>query len=624
MKLFNTLAKKIVAGVAIVAAVAGITGVAIASFGPDRPTKAYYDGVAGFDYPVFNSFTNVPNYGDERNFLTGKYANTSVLADPLSNVKQDDEITLQVLVHNNADPKYNADGSGFAKDTMVRIALPNGIAKSQQATAYINASNTTPRQVYDTMDFGSYNGGYFAVEYIPGSAHIRGNYIDTDLGANGDAIVAGGVKIGTRALNGTIEGCFKEEVLVTIKVKVKMPQYTLKKEVRKESEATTAYATTKDASLSDTLVWKMTFENIGRTKLDNVQFTDPLPDHMSVVPGSIKVYNSANPNGYTPDSAIQMNGRQIEMVLGDYAPAGNAYIYFRTKTDRNVADLCGTVGQKNTAYVQPTGLIAISNDATVNIVTGKTCQPVVVKECKSLEFAKINRTTFDFTATANVANAHVTSYVFTAKDKNGASIATQTVTTNATTAAYHFVKDVPGDYTVSVVINTDKGVATGTCEKTVTVEQVPTTPVFTCDGLTIEKIGGRKVKVSVSYTADPSSRVQVRTYEYNFGDGSTAQVTNKNPNEYEYAKDGTYNVNVKVTFAVDGVNQTISGSNCAKTVTFTTKEVCKYNSTIDADNVNCKVPTALPRTGGSATLGMFIVTTMLGMFAFRAYAVRKN
>lgn len=502
MNIFSRLPKKLIASIAVIAAIAGITGAAVAGFGPDRPTKSYEGpGTAGFDYPVFNSFVNVPEYGDERNFFTGKYPSGTFLTDPLAQVKQDDELTLQILVHNNADPKYNADGSGFAKDTTVRVELPTGMAKNQTATAYINASNTNPKQVTDTLDFGAFNGGYFELDYVEGSANVRGNFINT---AVSDDIVTTGVKVGTRSLNGTVEGCFEEEILVTIKVKVKMPHYTLKKEVRLDSESTASYSDTKNANMSDTLVWKMSFTNIGLTKLDNVQFIDPIPEHMTIVPGSIKVYNASNPNGYAvPDSAIQLNGRQIEMVLGDYAANGNAYVYFKTKTDRNIADMCGTVAQTNTAYVRPSGLIAISDSATVSINTGKQCSS--------------------------------------------------------------------------------------------------TTPSYSCSVMAT-KLAGREVKFTVDTVTSPAGSVSVKNYEYNFGDGSTKFLTDKNVANHTYSKDGTYKASVVVTFTVNGEDKTAL---CSANVSFV------------------PTPTTLPNTGSSNIYGAFAGISIAGALAHRFWTIRQ-
>jgi hypothetical protein len=134
----------------------------------------------------------------------------------------------------------------------------------------------------------------------------------------------------------------------------------------------------------------------------------------------------------------------------------------------------------------------------------------------------------------------------------------------------------------------------------------PETPVYSCSDLTIEKLGGRQIKATVTANGTPTSRVVLKNIEYTFGDGSTPLVSTANTAEHTYTTDGTYNVSAKVTFAVDGVNHEVGGTSCATTVTF------------------APTATKLPKTGASSTLGVFIATTMLGMFAFRAYAVRKN
>src|SRR5664279_3336752 len=111
MKLFKHFSKR--AKLLTLGAVIALTAIALvpaitkAGPGPDRPTKAYSDGVAGFDHVTFNSFTGVPGIGDERNFFNGKYADSSAYTDPLPQVKDGDVLTLEVYVHNGADPSLN-------------------------------------------------------------------------------------------------------------------------------------------------------------------------------------------------------------------------------------------------------------------------------------------------------------------------------------------------------------------------------------------------------------------------------------------------------------------------------------------------------------------------------------
>lgn len=616
MKLFNTLTKKIVAAVAVMAAVAGIAGVAIAGFGPDRPTKAWSPTVSGFDHVVFNSFTGVGNgIGDERDFARGGIiGNQANWADPVNNVPDGAEVEVKLYIHNNADSTLNDSGVGVAKNVVVKVNVPTTSAQAQDITSTITADNASPKSIFDTLSLTGANGGFFELVPVSGSAKIFD--VNGNASAISDQLFSGtGVNIGDQ------KGCFQFRREITFRVKVKMPNYSISKQTKILGQGSWVENVT--GSATDTYAWMVTFTNTGNTELKNVKIVDNIPANMTVVPGSVKLTNGNFPNGTViPDAAIQNNGKQINTDIGNYNPGINAFVTYRTTITDATKLTCGETSFVNEAFATPTGLGAIRDIATAKTVK-TNCEVIVVKECKALTVAQINRTTFDFTAEANVSNATVTSYVFTAKDKNGNVIDTKTVTSSATTAAYHFVKDVAGDYKVSVVINTDKGVATGTCEKMVTVKEAPKTPVFTCDGVTVDKIGGRKVSITVSTTADPSNRVQVKGYEYNFGDGSAVLNTDKNPSEYTYAKDGTYNVSVKVTFAVDGVNQTVGGANCSKVVTFTT-EVCKFNANLPVDDKNCKPVTVLPKTGGSSTLGLFIATTFVSMLGFRAYASRKQ
>lgn len=102
--------------------------------------------------------------------------------------------------------------------------------------------------------------------------------------------------------------------------------------------------------------------------------------------------------------------------------------------------------------------------------------PVVSFACTELAVANIDRTHYDFTAKSSVSNATVTSYGFTVKDANGNTVDTNTVTTNANSAVYHF-NQATGTYTVSAVVNTDHGsTSASACSKQVIVAAVPTTP----------------------------------------------------------------------------------------------------------------------------------------------------
>lgn len=98
--------------------------------------------------------------------------------------------------------------------------------------------------------------------------------------------------------------------------------------------------------------------------------------------------------------------------------------------------------------------------------------------CTGLDFNEASGTQFDFTAHGSAQDAVIASYGFVAKNANGDVVDTKTVTTAATQASYTFNQTNPGNYSISAVVNTDKGSTNASdCTKTVTVKEQPATPV---------------------------------------------------------------------------------------------------------------------------------------------------
>ena len=486
MKLFNHFSKR--AKLLTLGALLAITAVAVvpaitkAGSGPDRPTKAYHDGVAGFDHVTFNSFTGVPNIGDERNFFNGSYPNGTAFTDPMPQVKNGDVLTLEVYVHNGADPSLNASGAGIAKNTKVRVALPGSVAKNQQATAYISADNAQPQTVYDTLDFGAANGGMFGLSYVPGSAHIQGNYINASLP---DSVVTSGATIGTDALNGQVKGCFQQMVYVTLKVKVNMPEYNLTKQVSVKNKTST-WAKSDNVVAGDTADWLLTFKNNGSTPLNSVAIVDQVPAGLTVVSGSVKLTNGNYPNGYTfPNSAVIDNGRTISLNIGNYNPGIIAYITYQTTVDKPGATVCAPATLTNKAFATPSGYGAIYDTASVT-VPGNVCQPpkTPVYSCDLFHVIADNATrtvTVDQFKTTQTNGATFNNVVINWGDKvNGQA---NTLTTNTPLNQKHQYS-ADGTYQITAtahfMVNGKDAVASSeNCAQSVTFSSTPTTPPTT-------------------------------------------------------------------------------------------------------------------------------------------------
>lgn len=506
---FKRLPKKAYVAVATLALVAGVASSAIAGFGPDRPTRVWSDGLNGFDHVTFNSFTGVPlGIGDERDFLRGvQVGRDSVWSDPVNGVDNDAEVEVKIYIHNNASSTLNdAPGNpGIAKDVTVRAELPAGLSQSQQITSYISASNAQPREIYDTLDLTGANSGFFGLDYIAGSAKM----FDHNTGqttAIGDNLVTTGVKLPNQ------KGCFEYVREITFRVKVKMPSYATQKTARLKGEDSTKWRKVVNAKAGDEVEWRIWFKNSGTSNLTGVKLVDQLPSYTTVV-GNVEMDKGANTVVYGND-AVQNNGRQVNIDIGDFHPGDDAYVYITTKIQNAKQLECGVHQIANTAYTTPDGLGALNDSASVN--------------------------------------------VFGKED----------------------------------------------CEK-------PENPSYVCESLTVEKLGGRKVRVTVK--APAAGGATFKNVTINYGDGSQAKVTTNLVDEYEYQTDGTFKITATVTFTVNGADKSVSSDACTATVSF------------DSEKPVTPTPEPeLPKTGAGSLIGLFAATSVAGGVAHNVVTRRRN
>lgn len=448
-----------------VLAVVGIASVAKASLGSDRPTKQYSEGTPGFDHVTFNSFTGVPNIGDERNFFTGKIDGAAGgFYDPMTQLRDGDTVLMRVYVHNNADSALNASGVGIAKNVNVRVALPDATktAAQQVANAYISADNAQPQTISDDLTMNSENGGAFSVSYVPGSATVTSN--DGTQKVN-DSIVTTGANLGDQ------DGCFQYVKLVTLKVKINMPRYTIQKSIRKDGS--TSVDDWKDNLVSkpgDTAQWRIAFQNAGSTSLNHVKIVDNLPDHVTVVPGSVQLVNGNYPSGYTyPAEAVQANGKQINVDIGNYDPTIKAFVIFKTKLDSEDKLPCGETTLTNAAFATPEGYGSITDTATEQV--NKDCKPPVttpVYACTAVDAVALGGNKYQYTVSTKAeGGATVNKYSYDFGD--GSDV----LSTDKNVTEHQYAK--PGSYVtkVTVVFNIGSEQKSVNCQVSITIPKTP-------------------------------------------------------------------------------------------------------------------------------------------------------
>lgn len=367
-------APKRAASLAIVVA-AVIVPAALFAWGPDRPTFTMANPAP---YVTFNSITDNPTHGDERNFVQIKEASAS-------NSTYGENVTLTpgkeyevyVYYHNNASSNLNDENSqfkGIAKNTSMRVQMPATVAAGEKAriTGFVSASNANPGQVWDEA-YGT-SASAVALRYVPDSAviHSNGAVNGKKLPNN---LYTTGTPLGYDALNGDLPGCNEFAGYVTFKFKVDQPNFEVSKQVSKAGE--NKYAESVTALPGGEVEYKIKYKNTGTMQQDNVVIKDKLPAGVSYVNGSTQVSNSKTNNQWTTIADNDVVARGIN--IGSYAPGGAAYLKFKAKVASNdKLEKCGVNTLVNTATAETQNG---SKSDTANVVVSKTCEEKP-EECK--------------------------------------------------------------------------------------------------------------------------------------------------------------------------------------------------------------------------------------------------
>ena len=339
--------KKLWAVIATIA-LAIIVPAALLAWGPDRPTYTIEDPA---DHVTFNSITNNPAIGDERNFMQVREANAGneTYADQI-NLTVGHQYVVFVYYHNNASSSLNDSGVGIANGAFVRAEVPAVVANGSDGTravGYVGAANASPSQVWDDIAFTNNSGGDIALRFVPGSAtiHSHGSVNGATLSDN---IITSGAAIGYDSLNGVLPGCEEYAGYVTFRVQADQPNFTVSKQVR--ISGAEDWEETVTADPGDSVDFLITYRNTGTTRQNDVVIRDSLPTGMTYIDGSTYVVNSTNPDGIqVSDNIVTAGGINI----GDYNAGAAAYVKFSARVAANDnLPVCGINNLNNVATVR--------------------------------------------------------------------------------------------------------------------------------------------------------------------------------------------------------------------------------------------------------------------------------
>lgn len=367
-KLFDIMRKAPKRTAALVAMIAAaiIIPAGLLAWGPERPTYTYANPA---DHVTFNSITDNPNVGDERNFVRIKEdSNTTTYGDSVT-LEPGKVYQVMVYYHNNAASNLNADGTGTAQNTTLKMEIP-GVVKAGVKAAFtgkISASNANPGTVWDEAYGTNATNADIALRYVENSATVTSN------GAvNGaklpDSLFTDGTYLGYDSLNGVLPGCNEFAGYVTFKIRVDQPNFTLQKQVSVDGGKTWVDDSAKTEPGS-TIQYRIVYQNTGTSQQDNVSLRDILPEGVTYVEGSSLIANSTTDGKYKSTvDGITTTGYNA----GSYQPQGNVYFKFSAVVDDNdKLPECGENTLVNTAKATTSGG---AKEDTADVVVTKTCE----------------------------------------------------------------------------------------------------------------------------------------------------------------------------------------------------------------------------------------------------------
>jgi uncharacterized repeat protein (TIGR01451 family)/LPXTG-motif cell wall-anchored protein len=371
--------KRFSAVVAMVA-VAVIIPAAVFAWGPNRETFTIEEPS---NHVQFNSITNNPNIGDERNFVGVRETTAANVWHDDMTVQPGKEYYVRMYVHNNAAANLGL----VAENVKAKVNLPTTTGKSVQVNGFVSATNVGAdksgnkgayAEVYDHATFNSTTD--FNLAYVSGSLKYENN----KFGANGTPLpesifTSAGASLGYDKLDGKIPGCFQYAGYVTFKVKpqfAKTTNFELTKKVSKHgaNQWVENYA----AQPGEKVDFILNYKNTGEVRHDAVTFRDTLPTGLTHVQDDAAKNYGTWSNASTKNAAITTknltNGTGVN--VGSYLPGANAYTIFTAQVDAKDKLKCGDNVLVNKGKVN-TGGYAVEDTATVTVK--KECQPEVKK-----------------------------------------------------------------------------------------------------------------------------------------------------------------------------------------------------------------------------------------------------
>ena len=296
---------------------------------PSYTTDEVNNGALG-ETITFNSISDNPALGgDEKNFVGARRVDSDSAVWNANTIAAEDgeRYYIRMYVHNDNPGGVDA----VAKDTAVRFDVAKGSGTEVEMQGFITSSNASPAEYYDSVRFTSDTA--FHLEYVPGSAFIENNGIAAGSGMGlSDEIVETetGVLIGYDALDGNLPGGYLYAAYVGIEVRVVFVYYFVgENQVGRGGDVDSAGEKEVNAGIGNEVEFQIAYQNLETAAVSDVMLKSALPDGLEYIDGTMMLYNSAHPEGFTVEDGMVLFSDGIN--IGSYDSNSNAYLRFRAK-----------------------------------------------------------------------------------------------------------------------------------------------------------------------------------------------------------------------------------------------------------------------------------------------------
>ena len=303
------------------------------AWGPERETYTMEEPA---DYATFNSITNNPTLGDERDFVrVGEINPDKTTLGNEVEVVPGKQYTVYIYYHNNASTTFNDsahDNVGIAVRTRMASSFSTVITPDEKGviTATITADNTDPESVWDEAYMTTVSGKVL-LHYVEGSAKIYNGWDTNGSVLPSSLFTEEGTLLGCDELNGAIPGCEEYHGSVSYVLQAEELAGTVEATVSKDGKE---YSKSVVIGPGDEVYYKLTIKNAGDVELSNATVIDSLPDGLTLVSGSVELWA----NGSSTKNSLSDNLTSGGYNLGTIGAGNTVFITYRVKVAKNIGD----------------------------------------------------------------------------------------------------------------------------------------------------------------------------------------------------------------------------------------------------------------------------------------------